>query len=100
MKFNISKEELNTLYSKAEAGYYKCINKKENKFLEEEMRMPFSSVRVERSEVKVIFFREETDSYKLETKLSILGDFAKPIGKYWYVIDDKGNFVDDGLVVY
>jgi arsenate reductase-like glutaredoxin family protein len=59
VKFNISKEELNALYSKAEAGYYKCINKKGNKFLEEEMQMPFSSVRVERSEVKVIFFRKK-----------------------------------------
>jgi hypothetical protein len=98
--FNISKEELHVLYRKAEEGYYKCINNKDNKFLEEEMQMPFASVRVKRSGVKVVFLQEDISGYSLEIVLALCSDSDKSIGKYRLVEDDKGNVVDDGLVIY
>lgn len=100
MLFNISKEELNALYRKADESCYKCLNNKDNKFLEEEMQMPVTSVGVKHSKVKVVFWQDDIYEYTLEIELSLWGNSEKSIGRYWYIEDDKGDFVDDGLVLY
>jgi hypothetical protein len=100
MIFNISKEELDGLYRKAEESCYRCLNNKDNKFLEEEMQMPVASVGLKYSSVKVEFLGKDINSYTLEITLSLWGNTARSIGKYWYIENDKGAVVDDGLVLY
>jgi hypothetical protein len=97
---SISKGELYVLYSKAEANYYECINNKGNEFLQEELPVPIESIELKHSSVKVVFTQEDVSCYNLEIILSLWIDTTKSIGKYWYIEDDKGNAVDDGLVFY
>jgi hypothetical protein len=98
--FIISKEELQVFYRKAEESCYKCLNNKDHKFLEEEMQMPVASVGLKHSSVKVVISQDDIAGYTLEIELSLWGNAAKSIGKYWYIEDDKGAVVDDGLVLY
>lgn len=88
------------LYSKATESYYKCINNPVNKFLEKEISIPIAAVRVEQSTVKIVFWQEDVSGYTLETELTLWGDEKDPIGRYWLVVNDKEEVIDEGLVWY
>ncbi len=69
MIFKISKQELNAL-QKAEEGYYKCINNKDNKFSEEEFPVPIASVKLKYSYVNVVFLKMEINEVQPGYKIS------------------------------
>lgn len=100
MVIDISKQELNLLYSKAEKSYYSCIQHEENAFLEEELPTLFTSVKLRHASVKVVFTAESTEEYIYEVILYLWDNDSKRVGEYVYREDNKGNEGEDSLVFY
>lgn len=99
MILDINKLYLHLLYKKAKEGFNRCINYKENKFLQNEINVPIESVFLKETSVRIVFLNDITNEYILEICLT-LHAADKIIGKYTYHEDEKGYPVDDSLVFY
>ncbi|NML40852.1 hypothetical protein HHL17_26885 [Chitinophaga sp. G-6-1-13] len=99
MQIELSKEKLNSLCTKAKESLSACISDKENEFLREELGVPWTSVLVMDSGVKIAFSGMITETYTVEVylKLYVAGE---QIGEYTYYEDEKGVPQDDSFVLY
>ena len=94
----LNKEDLELMYSKAKTAFEKCVGDDENKFLANEIDIPINSILTENEFVRIQYFKSETDSYIVETKIQLLSKANEIIGSYIYYENEDGIPVDDSLV--
>ncbi|MBC9911417.1 hypothetical protein [Chitinophaga varians] len=99
MQIECSTEKLHALYIKARESLSTCVGFEENKFLQEELGVPWTSVMVKDSEVKISFYETKAETYVIEVclQLYVSGELT---GAYTYYEDEKGHPQDDSLVLY
>ncbi|NSL88331.1 hypothetical protein ECE50_015945 [Chitinophaga sp. Mgbs1] len=99
MSIEITETELISLYNKAKENFSACIHAEENEFLKEEAGGSLASVTVKESDINIVLSPGIPEKYTLEICL-ILYSSDKIIGKYIFYEDDKGNSIDDSLILY
>lgn len=100
MILDINNQMLALYYSKARENYNKCIKNEENAFLQEELSVPFDTIELRESNIKVVFHDGNTETYMLEISITLWDSSNQILGKYVYIEDDKENAVDDSLVFF
>lgn len=99
MKFSIVESDLNLLYIKARNSYEKCIHNEGNAFLKDEVNIPLNEVIIIEKCIKIVFFEKAFNEHLFEVNL-LLYEKDKEIGKYLYMVNERGDEVDDSLIFY
>jgi len=99
MKIEINEQELSLLYNRAKKGYEACIYNKDNEFLKDEVNEPPGSILVVEKNVKIVLSHNRPNELLLEANLML---FIKDreIGKYVYIEDENGQYIDEFLIFY
>lgn len=94
-----SVEEMDRLYNEAGKGFKYMISVPDNISLEDELKedfgISFNDIKIKNKEINIFWFHENTTDYTIEVFLTLLLKNGEEIGEYVYVIDHKGNGVDD-----
>lgn len=99
MRIEASEEEFRALYERARAYYARCINSKENAFLQAETGLPLEAIAIRNAAVRIAFQQNITDDYWLEVELGLYAS-GSYMGKYTYSESKTGEAIEDGLVFY
>ncbi len=96
VKFN--KKDLELIYSRTKASFEKCVRDEENKFLENEIEIPITSIVTKEEFVKIQYLEYQIDNFVIEAKIQLLSQSNKIIGSYTYYEDESGVGIDDNLM--
>lgn len=99
MEFSFVESDLHLLYNRARNSCEKCIHDEDNNFLKNEINLPINEIIVIEKCIKIVFFEKAFNEHLFEVNL-LLFEKDKEIGKYLYVVNERGDEVDDSLIFY
>jgi len=99
MTIELSSQKSECLYKKAFEACWLCIYHKENAFLKEEISILPEQIQLKESSVKVIFSKNSSKIHCWEVNIDLWNE-SSCIGKYTYIEDKDGSFLDDSLTFF
>ncbi|MCC8410339.1 hypothetical protein LJ707_15465 [Mucilaginibacter sp. UR6-1] len=98
MIITVEEGEIGSIYNKAIKSYKACIYNDENSYLRDEVSIPLELIELKRDNISIRFYEQETETYNLEVNLKLYDLSKNEIGKYVYIQDEAGDFVDEFLI--
>lgn len=99
MEISINSQLLEEFYLTAIYSYYRCIEKKENSLLSDEIGISLNDLKVEKDSIKIKFLKIEQNTFSIEIKLNLSWK-ALDIGYYTLELNNKNKEIDNFLVFY